>query len=35
MPGSTIADAESWAVDIAGPAYTIDDQTLLRVLPHP
>ena len=31
MPGNTIADAEKWAADIAGPAYAIDDQTAIKV----
>jgi dipeptidase E len=31
MPGNTIADAERWAADIAGPAYAIDDQTAIKV----
>jgi dipeptidase E len=32
MPGNTLADAERWATDIAGPAYAIDDQTALKVV---
>ena len=32
MPGNTLADAERWAADIAGPAYAIDDQTALKVV---
>ena len=32
MPGNTMADAERWAADIAGPAYAIDDQTALKVV---
>ncbi|HEY2549118.1 MAG TPA: Type 1 glutamine amidotransferase-like domain-containing protein [Streptosporangiaceae bacterium] len=31
MPGNTIAHAERWADDIAGPAYAIDDQTAIKV----
>jgi dipeptidase E len=31
MPGNTIAEAERWAADIAGPAYAIDDQTAIKV----
>ena len=27
MPGNTLADAERWAADIAGPAYAMDDET--------
>ena len=32
MPGNTLADAERWAADIAGPAYAIDDQTAIKVV---
>ena len=32
MPGNTMAEAERWAADIAGPAYAIDDQTAIRVV---
>ncbi len=32
MPGNTLADAERWAADIAGPAYAIDDDTALKVV---
>jgi dipeptidase E len=32
MPGNTMADAERWAADIAGPAYAIDDQTAIKVI---
>ena len=32
MPGNTLADAERWAADIAGPAYAIDDATALKVI---
>jgi len=32
MPGNTLAEAERWAADIAGPAYAIDDQTALKVV---
>jgi dipeptidase E len=31
MPDNTMADAERWAADIAGPAYAIDDQTAIKV----
>jgi len=31
MPGNTMAAAEGWAADIAGPAYAIDDQTAIMV----
>ena len=31
MPQNTMADAERWAADIAGPAYAIDDQTAIKV----
>jgi dipeptidase E len=31
MPRNTLADAERWAADIAGPAYAIDDDTALKV----
>ena len=31
MPGNTMAEAERWAADIAGPAYVIDDQTAIKV----
>lgn len=32
MPGNTLADAERWAADIAGPAYAMDDNTALKVV---
>lgn len=32
MPGNTLADAERWAADIAGPAFAIDDETALKVV---
>ena len=32
MPGNTLADAERWAADIAGPAYAMDDETALKVV---
>jgi dipeptidase E len=32
MPENTLADAERWAADIAGPAYAIDDETALKVV---
>jgi dipeptidase E len=31
MPGNTIAEAERWAAEVAGPAYAIDDQTAIKV----
>jgi dipeptidase E len=31
MPGNTMGEAESWAADIAGPAYAVDDQTAIVV----
>ena len=31
MPDNTMAEAERWAADIAGPAYAIDDQSAIRV----
>jgi dipeptidase E len=31
MPENTLAAAERWAVEIAGPAYAIDDQTAIKV----
>ena len=30
-PGNSMAEAESWAAGIAGPAYAIDDQTAIVV----
>lgn len=30
--GNTLAHAERWAADIAGPAYAIDDETALKVV---
>jgi dipeptidase E len=32
MPGNTMAEAESWAATIDGPAYAVDDQTAFRVV---
>jgi dipeptidase E len=32
MPGNTMADAERWAADIAGPAYAMDDETAISVV---
>jgi dipeptidase E len=32
MPGNSMAEAESWAADISGPAYAIDDQTAITVV---
>ena len=31
FPTNTLAQAKSWAADIAGPAYAIDDQTAITV----
>ncbi len=31
FPTNTLADAERWVADIAGPAYAIDDQTAIMV----
>jgi dipeptidase E len=30
-PDNTMANAEKWAAEIAGPAYAIDDQTAIKV----
>jgi dipeptidase E len=32
MPGNSMADAESWASGIEGPAYAIDDDTAFKVV---
>ena len=32
MPGNSVADAERWAAEIAGPAYGIDDETAIKVV---
>lgn len=32
MPENTVAAAERWAAAIAGPAYAIDDATVLTVV---
>jgi dipeptidase E len=32
MPGNTMAEAESWAAGIEGPAYAIDDDTAFKVV---
>lgn len=32
FPGNTLAEAESWAAEIAGPAYAIDDETAIAVV---
>lgn len=32
MPGNTLAHAERWAADIAGPAYAMDDATAITVV---
>jgi dipeptidase E len=31
LPENTMANAEKWAAEIAGPAYAIDDDTAIRV----
>ena len=31
MPGNSMAEAESWAAGIQGPAYAIDDETAIKV----
>jgi len=31
MPGNSMAEAESWAAEIPGPAYAIDDETAIKV----
>ena len=32
LPDNTMANAEKWAAEIAGPAYAIDDDTAVRVV---
>ena len=32
LPDNTMANAELWAADIAGPAYAIDDETAIKVI---
>jgi len=32
LPANTMANAERWAADIAGPAYAIDDETAIKVV---
>lgn len=32
LPENTMADAEQWAAEIAGPAYAIDDETAITVV---
>ena len=32
FPGNTLAQAEPWAAEIAGPAYAIDDETAIKVV---
>ena len=32
FPTNTLADAESWAAEIGGPAYAIDEQTAIKVI---
>ena len=32
LPDNTMAAAETWAADIAGPAYAIDDETAIKVV---
>ena len=31
LPDNSMANAESWAAGIPGPAYAIDDQTAIKV----
>jgi dipeptidase E len=31
MPGNSMAEAESWAASIEGPAYAIDEETAIKV----
>jgi dipeptidase E len=31
LPDNTMAGAEKWAAEIAGPAYAIDDETAIKV----
>jgi dipeptidase E len=31
LPDNTMAEAERWAADFAGPAHAIDDETAIRV----
>ena len=32
IPGNTMAEAESWAATIDGPAYAVDDETAFKVV---
>jgi dipeptidase E len=32
LPDNSMANAEKWAAEIAGPAYAIDDQTAIKVV---
>jgi dipeptidase E len=32
LPGNSMAEAEQWVAEIAGPAYAIDDETAIRVV---
>jgi dipeptidase E len=32
LPGNTMAEAESWAAGIEGPAYAVDDETAFKVV---
>jgi dipeptidase E len=32
LPENTLANAERWAAEVAGPAYAIDDETAIRVV---
>jgi dipeptidase E len=32
QPGNTMAEAETWAAEIGGPAYALDDDTAIRVV---
>ena len=34
-PGNTMAEAESWAATIEGPAYAVDDETAFKVTDGP
>jgi dipeptidase E len=35
FPTNTMAHAEQWAADIGGPAYAIDEQTVIQVIDGP
>ena len=32
LPENTMAEAERWAAELAGPAYAIDDETAIKVV---